>query len=252
VRIQARASGWQWRMPLQHHGSAGQVYSSAMQTDEAALQELTASAGAPLLEPLRAVIESGRRQKAWDRNVVALGSAAGFLEPLLGTDRHLVTHGLLTLLEHFPDRDFHASALAGYNAVVAAEIEHVRDFLILHYHLSQRDDPFWQERRAAPLPDSLAQRVELYRASGRIQMQRPETFTDLDWFWIFEGMGVIPRDYDPLVDCVDFEQVKRLMLALSQKISADVAAAPTHDSFFLAANSRLAGARKAQAAATPG
>lgn len=250
VRIQARAAGWQWRMPLQHHASAGQVYSSALQSDEAALQELTESAGAPVREPLRASIESGRRQKAWEHNVVALGSAAASLEPLLGTDRHAVTHALFTLLEHFPDRDFHASAIAGFNAAMAEEIEHLRDFAILHYHLSQRDEPFWQERRAAQLPDSLAQRVELYRASGRIQMQRPETFTDLDWFWIFEGMGVTPRDYDPLVDCVDFEQVKRVMLAISQKISADVAAAPTHDSFFLAANNRLAGARKAAAAAS--
>lgn len=250
VRIQARAAGWQWRMPLQQHTSAGQVYSSALQTPEAALQELTEAAGAPLLEPLHVEIAAGRRAKTWEHNVVALGSAAGFLEPLLGIDRHAVTHGLLTLLEHFPDRDFHASVVNGFNAAIAEEFDHHRDFLLLHYHLSRREEPFWQQRRAEPLPDSLAQRVELYRASGRIQMQRPETFTDLDWFWIFEGMGVVPRDYDPLIDCVDFEQVKRLMLAISQKVSSDVAAAPTHDSFFLAANARLAGARKAAAAAT--
>ncbi|HEX6396186.1 MAG TPA: tryptophan 7-halogenase, partial [Steroidobacteraceae bacterium] len=97
-----------------------------------------------------------------------------------------------------------------------------------------------------------AHRIEMYRATGRVVLRQPELFGELDWFWIFEGMGVVPRDYDPLVDTVDFEQVKRLMLAISQKVSADVAAAPTHDSFFAAANARLAGARKAAAAAVAG
>ena len=95
----------------------------------------------------------------------------------------------------------------------------------------------------------MRQRIEQYRASGRIVQQRAEPFTDLDWFFVLEGAGVVPRDYDPLVDTVDFEQVKRLMLAISQKVSADVAAAPSHDSFFAAANARIAGARKAAAAA---
>jgi tryptophan halogenase len=101
------------------------------------------------------------------------------------------------------------------------------------------------------LPDALKQRLEMYRATGRIAQLRPEFFTDTDWFWVLEGAGVLPRDYDPLVDTVDFEQVKRAMLALSQKVTADVAAAPTHDSFFAAANARLAGARKAAGAAAP-
>ena len=87
------------------------------------------------------------------------------------------------------------------------------------------------------------------RATGRVTQHGPEPYTDLDWFWIFEGLGVTPRDYDPLVDTVDFEQVKRLMLAISQKVSADTAAAPTHDSFFAQANAKLAGVRKAAAAA---
>ena len=103
--------------------------------------------------------------------------------------------------------------------------------------------------RSARGPDSVTHRLDLYRATGRVVQQRAESFTDLDWFWILDGAGVMPRDYDPLVDTVDFEQVKRLMLAISQKVAADVAAAPSHDSFFAAANARLAGARKAAVAA---
>jgi tryptophan halogenase len=157
---------------------------------------------------------------------------------------------LFNLLDHFPDKQFDPANIASYNSVIADDIERNRDYIILHYCTSRRDDsPFWQQCRSMSLPDTLAQRIDMYRATGRIVQQRQELFTDLDWFWIFEGMGVSPRDYDPLVDTVDFEQVKRLMLAISQKVTADVAAAPSHDSFFAAANARLAGARKAAAAA---
>jgi tryptophan halogenase len=251
AHISARASGWQWRIPLQQNLSCGQVYSSAHQSDEEALKELLATMGAePLAEPRRQQFNAGRRRKVWDKNVVALGSAAGFLEPLAATDLHLVTNALFNLLDHFPDKQFDQATIASYNALIGDESERVRDFIILHYCLPRRDDsPFWQERQRLTLPDSLAQRIDMYRATGRVVQPRPELFTDLDWFWIFEGMGVTPRDYDPLVDTVDFEQVKRLMLAVSQKVTADAAAAPTHDSFFAQANAKLAGARKAASAA---
>ncbi len=253
ARIAARAAGWQWRVSLQQNLSVGQIYSSAHQDDEAALADLRAIGGVDFLaEPRRVEFEAGRRRKFWDRNVVALGAAAGCVEPLAGAGLHLLANTLFNLLDHFPDRQFDPANIASYNAAIGAELESVRDFTILHYCLPRRDDsPFWQQCAALALPDTLAQRVEMYRATGRIVQPRPEIFTDLDWFWIFEGLGVTPRDYDPLVDTIDFEQVKRLMLGISQKVSADVAAAPSHDSFFAAANARLAAARKAAAAAQP-
>jgi len=247
--LSARASGWQWRIPLQQNLSLGHVYSSAHQTDEDALREFVESIGAePLAAPRRQEFQSGCRRKVWDKNVVAIGNASCVLEPLVATGLHLITHALFSLLDHFPDKQFDAATIASYNALIGDEFERIRDFLILHYALSRRDDsPFWQERRQLALPDALAQRVEMYRATGRIVQRPQEVFTDLDWFWIFEGMGVTPRDYDPLVDTVDFEQVKRLMLAISQKVAADATAAPSHDSFFAQANAKLA-ARKAAAA----
>ena len=110
----------------------------------------------------------------------------------------------------------------------------------------------WQHFAALTLPRTVAQRIEQYRATGRIASNETALFGDLDWFWVFEGAGILPRDYDPLVDTIDFEQVKRLMVAVSQKVKADVTAAPTHDSFFATANSRLASARKAAAIAPSG
>lgn len=255
VRIGARASGWLWRTPLQQNLSHGLVYSSAHQSDEEALQELLGVVGAaPFAEPRRQEFVQGRRRKFWDKNVVALGNASGFLEPLAATQLHLTSNALFNLLDHFPDKQFDPANIASYNALIGDEFERIRDFLILHYSLSRRDDsPFWQERGKVALPDSLSQRIDMYRATGRIIQHRPELFSDLDWFWIFEGSGVIPRDYDPLVDTVDFEQVKRLMAALTQKIAADSAAAPSHDSFFAQANSKLSSAaRKAAAAQTAG
>jgi len=250
VRISARAAGWQWRMPLQQNSSHGQVYSSAQQSDEDALQDLRAVIGPESFgPPVKREIRAGRRHKFWDRNVVAIGAAAGCLEPLASTDLHFASTAVFNLLDHFPDTQFDPANIASYNALIGDEFERIRDFIILHYCLSQRDDsPFWQQCRQMALPDSLAQRVDLYRATGRITQRNVELFGDLDWFWIFEGQGCTPRDYDPLVDTVDFEQVKRVMLAISQKVSADAAAAPTHDSFFAAANARLGNARKAAAA----
>jgi tryptophan 7-halogenase len=129
----------------------------------------------------------------------------------------------------------------------------VRDFVLLHYATARRDDtPFWQQATTRALPAALAQRIDVYRATGRIVLQRMELFTDLDWFFVLEGSGMVPRDFDPLVDTVDFDQVKRLMHAISQKVVADVGAAPSHDSFFAAANARIGSARKAAAGAPAG
>ena len=251
VRRSARAAGWQWRMPLQQNASHGQVYSSAHQSDDDALQDLRLVTGSEGLgAPQTRAIRAGRRRKFWDQNVVAIGPAANALEPLAASDLHLAGNAVFNLLDHFPDTQFDPANIASYNALIGDEVERIRDFIILHYCLAQRDDsPFWQQCRQMSLPDSLAQQIDMYRGTGRIVQRAQEMFTDLDWFWIFEGMGIAPRDYDPLVDTVDFEQVKRVMLAISQKVSTDGAAAPTHDSFFAAANTRLGNARRAAAAA---
>jgi tryptophan halogenase len=250
VRLNARAAGWQWRMPLQAVSGTGQVWSSAHQDEESARQELASAAGTLLAEPRMVSFANGRRRVFWDKNVLALGAAAGCLEPLAASDLHLLSSALFNLLDHFPDKQFDPAIAASYNAAIISDFERARDFIILHYCTSRRDDsPFWQQNAQRAWPDSVAHRLDLYRATGRVVQQRAEPFTDLDWFFILDGAGVVPRDYDPLVDTVDFEQVKRLMLAISQKVAADVAAAPSHDSFFAAANARLAGARKAAVAA---
>jgi tryptophan halogenase len=143
--------------------------------------------------------------------------------------------GLYKLLEHFPDLSFTAANIDSYNAELIHEMESIRDFIILHYCLTQRDDtPLWSYCQSMKLPDSLTQRIELYRRTGRIRPQPGELFTDMSWFYIFEGMGVKPDRYDPLMDVVSREQLRELLASLSQSIASLARAAPSHDSYFTA------------------
>src|SRR5882672_210998 len=230
----ARAAGWRWRIPLQHRASNGYVYSSAHVDDDAALKDLLAEVGEkPLADPRFLRFVTGRRKLFWNRNCVALGLASGFLEPLESTSIHLVMSGVYKLLEHFPDRAFDPENIASYNAEAIEETERIRDFIVLHYCLSQRDDaPLWRYCRSMQLPDSLAQRIELYQRTGRIRIKAGELFSDMSWFYIFDGMGVTPASYDPLMDVVRDDQLREILAKLAQSTAALVGAAPSHDSYF--------------------
>ena len=233
----ARRAGWRWRIPLQHRAGNGYVYSSAHISDTEALDDLLQQVGEkPLAEPRFLRFLAGRRRLFWNRNCIALGLASGFLEPLESTSIHLVMSGLYKLLEHFPDLSFAPSNIDSYNRELIRELETIRDFIILHYCLTRRDDtPLWSHCRTMPLPDSLSQRIELYRQTGRIRTQAGELFTDMSWFYIFEGLGLRPERYDPLVDLVSGEQLRALLASLAQSVDALTKAAPSHDSYFATA-----------------
>jgi tryptophan halogenase len=230
----ARAAGWQWRIPLQHRVGNGYVYCSSHVSDDDALQDLLFMLGHdPVADPRFLRFTTGRRKQFWNGNCIALGLASGFLEPLESTSIQLVVSGLYSLLDHFPDARFDRANIAHYNAHLVEELDRVRDFIILHYCITERtDSPLWQYCSTMSIPDSLAERIELYRRTGRIFQQRHELFSDLSWFFVLDGLGVRPRDYNPLVDMADFEQVKRVMNELRGKIAMDAGLAPLHDSFF--------------------
>ncbi|HEY6451871.1 MAG TPA: tryptophan halogenase family protein [Steroidobacteraceae bacterium] len=235
TQASARSAGWRWRIPLQHRAGNGYVYASAHISDSDALEDLLSQIGEkPLTEPrfLRFVI--GRRKLFWNRNCIALGLASGFLEPLESTSIHLVVSGVYKLLEHFPDRTFAPATVNSYNAELIHEMESIRDFIILHYCLAQREDtPLWRYCQSMKLPDSLTERTELYRRTGRIRPKAGELFTDMSWFYIFEGLGITPERYDPLLDIVTREQLREILASLSQSVGALTQAAPSHDSYFL-------------------
>jgi tryptophan halogenase len=161
--------------------------------------------------------------------------SAGFLEPLESTSIQLVINAVWNLLDHFPDRDFDARNRDSFNAELILEFERVRDFIVLHYCLTQREDSdFWRQCRSLRIPDSLLQRLEMYRATGRIRTGPRELFTDLSWFYILDGMGVAPRAIDPLVDGPLFAQVQGLLANHRAGIRKQVGLAPAHASHFTA------------------
>jgi tryptophan halogenase len=182
---------------------------------------------------------TGRRRLFWNRNCISLGLASGFIEPLESTSIHLVMSGVYNLLEHFPDRSFAQSNIDQFNAELIEEYERVRDFVVLHYCLTQRTDtPLWQYCRNMPLPESLQERIELYRMTGRIRPRTGELFTDLSWFYIFEGMGVVPRSYDPMMDVVPAARLREMLASMGRATEAACRGAPAHDSYFPAAATR--------------
>ncbi len=198
----ARECGWQWRIPLQHRVGNGYVYSSAHLADEEAMTRLLERLeGATLSDPRLLRFKAGRRTQAWVGNCLALGLAAGFLEPLESTSIHLVQTALGRLFALFPDRDSDPAISAEYNRLTALEYERVRDFLVLHYAASRREDtPFWRDCRAMSLPETLTYKRDLFVKTGRVAMMEEETFLPPSWLAIYAGLQVWPERYEPVVD----------------------------------------------------
>jgi tryptophan 7-halogenase len=229
----ARAAGWRWRIPLQHRVGNGYVYSSAHISDTEALDDLLAAVEEkPLRDPFFLRFVTGRRKLLWNRNCVALGLASGFLEPLESTSIHMVMAGAYKLLEHFPNASFAQSNIDSYNTELIQEIERIRDFIVLHYLTGRTDTPHWAYCQNMKLPDSLAQRIDLYKRTGRIRCKPGELFTDLSWFYIFEGIGMNPESHDPLMDVVNMNQLREILGAISKDTALASLSVPSHDSYF--------------------
>ena len=233
TRSTARDAGWQWRIPLQHRTGNGYVHASAFTTDEAALETLRDGLeGEALAEPRVLRFTAGRRRRQWVGNVVALGLSSGFLEPLESTSIHLVQAGISRLLALFPDRDFEPLLAAEYNRMMQQQFEQVRDFIILHYKATRRDDTaFWRYVGGMEVPDSLQSRIDLFRATGRVFRLDDELFAADSWLAVLLGQNIQPRSWDPMADGLPAELLRSRLAGLRDVIARTAGAMPMHDAF---------------------
>jgi tryptophan halogenase len=233
TRATARAAGWQWNIPLQHRTGNGFVYSSeAISDDEATNVLLDNLEGDALGEPRLVPFTTGRREKFWHKNCVALGLSAGFLEPLESTAIHLIQTGVAKLLSLFPDKSFSQPEIDEYNRLIGANFEQVRDFLILHYKATERDDSdLWNYCRTMDIPESLQNKIDLFRASGRSFRYEDDLFSVTSWVAVLLGQSVWPSRYDEIVNSMSAEELADVMEKMRDKIERVAEQIPMQQDF---------------------
>jgi tryptophan halogenase len=231
TRSTAHAAGWQWRIPLQHRTGNGMVYSSKFWSDEQAAAILKSNLDAPALaEPRPIRFLAGRRRQPWSKNVVAIGLSSGFLEPLESTSIHLIQSGIAKLLSLFPARDCHPETAEQFNRVFAADVESIRDFLVMHYHRSTgRPEPMWEYCQHMSIPDELAYKMRHFTQTGRIVLATDELFKEASWFAVMMGQGLEPTDYNPLLDTLSPEENQAHLSRIDQQIAAALGSMPRHE-----------------------
>lgn len=236
TKSMARTAGWQWRIPLQHRTGNGHVFcDSFMSVDEASAVLLDNLDGAAMGEPRPLGFTTGRREQFWAKNCVAIGLSSGFLEPLESTSIHLIQSNISRLIELFPARGFAPSLIEEYNRQVAHEYELVRDFLILHYHRTDRDDSeFWRYCANMDVPESLKAKMALFEDSGRLYKDPEDLFRESSWVQVMVGQGLNAKSYHPMADRISSDQLARFLGDVQSIIAKAEAGLPTHADFIAA------------------
>jgi len=226
-------AGWRWQIPLQHRVGNGIVYCSRyLSDDEAAAKLLSDVVGKPITEPRVIRFRTGRRLKAWNRNCVALGLASGFMEPLESTSIHLIMTGVTRLMQLFPFNGVTESLVDRYNELTRNEMESIRDFIVLHYHATQRDDtPFWRYCRDMEIPASLAHRIALFGENAQAWQADGELFRVDSWTQVMLGQGIVPRHYHHFARVMSDKDLRQFLASMKTSIQDTVASMPAHQEF---------------------
>lgn len=229
----AHDSGWQWRIPLQSRLGNGMVFSSPFISDEAARELLMANLDTkPLDEARKLRFKAGMRRKAWVKNCVAIGLSAGFLEPLESTSIHLIQTGIMKLIKLFPDGQFHDSLTREYNRQMQEQFLQVRDFIILHYKATSRDDSeFWRYCQHMEIPSSLQEKLELFTETGHVQECANEVFVETNWIAVLLGQEQIPKVYNLRAENISSQQLHAVLQQIRQTMAAAVQQMPSHEAY---------------------
>ena len=235
TRSTAHSAGWQWRIPLQHRIGNGHVFCSKFMDAEEAERILLANLdGRQLADPKHIKFTTGKRKQGWNKNVVAIGLSGGFMEPLESTSIHMIQTSITRLLMLFPTGGFDQADVDFYNYQYNREYEAIRDFLILHYKLNQRSEPFWTYCREMEVPASLQRKIALFEANGRIFRENEELFAETSWLQVMHGQGLRPRGYNPLVDQMSQEDIASMLNDVRNVIHHCAEAMPTHEQYIAA------------------
>lgn len=233
TRATAQPAGWSWQIPLQHRTAQGYVYSSQFCSDAAAKSTLMRGLGGVALDDPRVIsFATGHRREFWKNNCLAIGLAAGFVEPLEATAIHMIARGMDFFLRYFPDRDCAPALIREYNRRMLADYEEIRDFIVLHYSATARDDsPFWEWCRKITLPDSLQERIELFKGNGALREGVDDLFRGASWQSVFEGMGISPRVYCRRVQNMEYAEIAAALTTAKTAIAGMVTHLPTHEEY---------------------
>lgn len=231
TRATALAAGWQWRIPLQHRTGNGHVYCSEYVSDDEArtilLDNIERDA---LAEPRFLRFTAGKRRRMWEKNCVAVGLSGGFLEPLESTSIYLIQAAIMKLIERFPDREFSDINRDDYNAQIGRAFDQVRDFIILHYKATSRDDSeFWRYCRDMTVPEELDYKMRTFRERGHVVYSRRELFIDTNWISVFLGQHVLPESTDLRVDCTPSDKISAQLARMHEMIKRAAATMPSHE-----------------------
>ncbi|MDF3035025.1 MAG: tryptophan halogenase [Paucimonas sp.] len=233
TRSIAHGSGWQWRIPLQHRVGNGLVYSSRYIDDEQAKQTLLDNIEGKLLtEPRVIKFQPGQRHQTWKGNCIAIGLASGFIEPLESTSIHLIQRGTIRLMQMFPSEGICQADIDEYNRQTDYELQHIRDFIILHYYVTNRQDtPYWQACRNMDIPESLRHRIELFRETGRVFRIPNELFAENSWIQVMLGQGIMPKRYHQVADVMSDDELSGFLDSIRSSVDKTVMQLPSHQAY---------------------
>jgi tryptophan 7-halogenase len=233
TRSMARDWGWQWRIPLQHRVGNGIVFSSRHVDDDTARSTLLGNIdGKALTEPRTIRFKPGQRARTWSHNCVAIGLSSGFLEPIESTSIHLIQRSIVRLLQNFPSQGIRKSEVDEFNAQCWSEIEFIRDFIILHYKVTERrDTPYWQDAAAMAVPAPLQHRIDMFRETGRSFRVLNELFAENSWIQVMLGQGIVPEQHHPSADLMDDEELKGFLEGIRKHVERTVAQLPPHQAY---------------------